>query len=307
MKILLQMPGRTIDEWRTELARALPEAEIALWPDAAVATDYTLVWRPPAEVFARIQTGKAIFNLGAGVDALLTVPTLPADVAVIRLEDAGMAEQMVEYVTLAVLRAYREMDVYGAQQHAGRWQPRRRLAKADFGIGILGLGVLGQSIAAAVAGFGFPVAGYSRRPKGLSCIATFAGRASLPAFLARSRVLVCLLPSTSETRGILDRATLASLPQGAQVVNIARGDLVVDEDLVALLDAGHLAGATLDVFREEPLPADHPFWHHPRITVTPHVSAVTLIAEAVAQVAAKIRRIERGQTVTGVVDRVHGY
>jgi glyoxylate/hydroxypyruvate reductase len=307
VKVLLQMPGPAIEEWRAELARALPEAEIALWPDASAADDYALVWRPPPELFARIGTVKAIFNLGAGVDALLAVPTLAADVPVIRLEDAGMAEQMVEYVMFAVLRAYREMDVYATQQRERRWQPRRRLAKADFGIGIMGLGVLGQSIAEALAGLGFPVAGWSRSPKNLSGIETFAGRAALPAFLARSRVLVCMLPSTAETRGILDRTTLASLPSGAHVINVARGDLVVDRDLIALLDAGHLASATLDVFREEPLPTEHLFWHHPRITVTPHVSAVTLIAESVAQVAAKIRRIEAGKTVTGVVDRNHGY
>ncbi len=218
-----------------------------------------------------------------------------------------MAEQMVEYVTLAVLRAYREMDVYGVQQRERRWQPRRRLAKAEFGIGILGLGVLGRAIAAVLVGLGFPVAGYSRSAKDAPGVATFAGRASLPAFLSRSRVLVCLLPSTPETRGIVDRRTLAALPPGAHVINIARGDLIVDEDLIALLDAGHLAGATLDVFRTEPLPADHVFWHHPRITVTPHVSAVTLIAESAAQVAAKIRKTEQGQTVTGVVDRIRGY
>jgi glyoxylate/hydroxypyruvate reductase A len=307
MRILLQMPGRAIDKWRAELARALPAAEIALWPDAPAAIDYALVWRPPPELFARIGTVKAIFNLGAGVDALLTLPTLPAEVPVVRLEDAGMAEQMVEYVMLTVLRAYRESDAYRAQQLERHWQPRPRFAKAEFGVGILGLGVLGRAIAAALVSAGFPVAGYCRSAKVAPGVATFAERAALPAFLARSRVLVCLLPSTPVTRGILDRTTLAALPSGAHVINIARGDLIIDEDLIALLDAGHLASATLDVFREEPLPAGHPFWHHPQITVTPHVSAVTLIAESVAQVTAKIHCVEAGETVTGVVDRVHGY
>jgi glyoxylate/hydroxypyruvate reductase A len=307
VKVLLQMPGRAVVEWRVALASALPEADIAVWPDAPADPDYALVWRPPAELFLRIRPGKAIFNLGAGVDALMAVPTLPPDVPVIRLENAGMAEQMAEYVMQAVLRAYREMDAYAAQQRDGRWQQRRRLPKAEFGVGILGFGMLGRAIASALATFEFPLAGWSRSPKTAAGVECFAGRAELPAFLARSRVLVCLLPSTPETSGILDRATLGRLPRGAHVINIARGDLVVDADLVALLDAGHLAGATLDVFRTEPLPADHAFWHHPRITVTPHTSAVTLVADSIAQVAAKIREIEQGRAVTGVVDRARGY
>jgi glyoxylate/hydroxypyruvate reductase A len=307
VKVLLQMPGRAVEEWRVALASALPAAEIAVWPHAPADPEYALVWRPPAELFLRIRPGKAIFNLGAGVDGLMALPTLPADVPIIRIEDAGMAEQMAEYVTEAVLRAYREMDSYAAQQRGGRWQQRRRLPKAEFGVGILGFGVLGQAVAPALATFGFPLAGWSRSRKTVAGVECFAGRDELPVFLARSRVLVCLLPSTRETSGFLDRAMLGRLPQGAHVINIARGELVVDADLVALLDSGHLAGATLDVFRTEPLPADHAFWHHPRITVTPHTSAVTLVADSIAQVAAKIREIEQGRPVTGVVDRARGY
>jgi glyoxylate/hydroxypyruvate reductase A len=307
MNLLLQMPGRAVDEWRAALESAMPEAHVDVWPEVSANPDYALVWRPPVELFARARQARAIFNLGAGVDALLATPALPDGVPVIRLEDAGMAEQMAEYVALAVLRAYRELDVYAALQREGHWRPRRRQDKAAFGIGILGFGVLGQAIAAALSGLGFPVAGWSRSRKAVAGVDSFAGRHDLPAFLARSRVLVCALPSTPETTGFLDRATLAQLPRGAFVVNIARGDIVVDADLLALLDAEHLAGATLDVFRTEPLPADHPFWHHPRVTVTPHVSAVTVIHDSIAQVAAKIRALEAGLVVTGVVDRGRGY
>ncbi|MEP7180917.1 MAG: glyoxylate/hydroxypyruvate reductase A [Betaproteobacteria bacterium] len=307
MNILLQMPGRAVDEWHAALATALPDAAIAMWPDAPPAPDYALVWKPPAELFKRSRPTRAIFNLGAGVDSLLAVPTLPEGVPVIRLEDAGMAAQMAEYVTLAVLRAYRESDRYDEAQRAGRWQPRPRLAQSDFGIGILGFGVLGRAVAAALAPFGFPLAGWSRRRRDEAGVAAFAGPDELPAFLQRTRVLVCLLPSTLQTRGLLCRATLERLSRGAHVVNVARGDLVVDADLVALLDAGHLAGATLDVFRTEPLPPDHAFWHHPRIVVTPHVSAVTDVASSISQVAVKIRRLQQGQPVTGVVDRGRGY
>jgi len=307
VKILLQHPRDAGGQWRAALARALPEAAIAVWPDAPEAPDYALVWKPPAELFSRVRPRRAIFNLGAGTDVLLALPTLPDGVPVIRLEDAGMAEQMAEYATLAVLRIYRETDAYAAQQRERRWQPRPRIAKSGFGIGILGFGVLGRAVANALSPFGFPVAAWSLSRKSVPGVESFAGIAELPAFLARARVLVCLLPSTPGTRGLLDRAALASLPRGAHVVNIARGDLLVDEALVALLDEGHLAGATLDVFREEPLPPGHPFWHHPQMTLTPHVSALTLVEDSVAQVAAKIRQLERGEPVSGVVDPVRGY
>jgi glyoxylate/hydroxypyruvate reductase len=304
--VLLQMPGRAANAWRDALAEALPDAAIAVWPEAPPAPAYACVWRPPDELFARVRPTKAIFNLGAGVDALLAVPTLPRDVPVIRLEDAGMAEQMAEYATLAVLRAYREADVYVVQQREARWHPRERLAKAEFGVGLLGCGVLGRAIAAALAPFGFPLAGWSRARKSLPGVAVY-GRDEFASFLAASDALVCTLPLTPETTGLLDRAALAQLPRGAHVINMARGEIIVDEDLLALLDEGHLSGATLDVFRVEPLPREHAFWHHPRITVTPHVSAVTLVPESIAQIAAKIRRIERGESVSGIVDRDRGY
>ena len=307
MKILLQPPRDEAGEWRAALSTALPDAAIAVWPDAPDQPDYALVWKPPAELFLRVRPAKAIFNLGAGVDVLLALPTLPEGVPVIRLEDAGMAVQMAEYVALAVLRVYREADAYAAQQREGRWQPRRRIAKSGFGVGILGFGVLGRAVASALTPFGFPLRAWSLRRKVSPGVESFAGRAELRSFLAASRVLICLLPSTAETRGLVDGGVFEALPRGAHLVNVARGDIVVDEDLVAALDRGQLAGATLDVFRTEPLPTGHPFWHHPRITLTPHTSAVTLVDDSVAQVADKIRRLERGEPVTGLVDRSRAY
>jgi glyoxylate/hydroxypyruvate reductase A len=218
-----------------------------------------------------------------------------------------MAAQMAEYVTLAVLRDYREADAYATQQRAAQWLQRTPIAKADFRIGILGYGILGAAVANALLPFGFPIAVWSRTRKSASGIVAYAGRAELPALLAASRVIVCLLPSTPATRGLLDRDAFDSLPRGAHLINVARGEIVVDEDLIAALDTGRLSRATLDVFREEPLPSGHPFWHHPRIALTPHRSAVTLVDDSVAQVAAKIRRLERGEPVSGVVDRVRGY
>jgi glyoxylate/hydroxypyruvate reductase A len=307
MRVQLQAPRDDSEAWRRALVAALPEATISVWPETLPDPDYALVWKPPAELFTRVRPQRAIFNLGAGVEVLLGVPALPEGIPVIRLEDAGMAVQMAEYVTLAVLSAYRESAAYVAQQREGLWRPRPRIPKPQFAVGILGFGVLGRAVAAALAPFGFPLCGWSATPKEVRGVRSFAGSTELRPFLASTRVLVCLLPSTHETRDFLGRATLSQLPRGAWLVNVARGRIVVDEDLIALLDEGHLAGATLDVFRDEPLPAGHPFWHHPRITLTPHTSAVTMVEDSIAQVVAKIRHMERGESVTGVVDRVRGY
>ena len=308
MKLLFHTAGEDGDAWRDALARALPDAKILTWPTPhPIDVDYALVWRPPAALLAGLSGAKAIFNLGAGVDALMAMPERPGGVPVIRLEDAGMAQQMAEYVVHAVLRRYREFDAYAQEQRNARWEPRSRLRKDEFGVGILGLGVLGAAVATALAAFGFPLAGWSRTPRSLGGVRSFAGMSELTRFLSLVRVLVCLLPLTPETRGLLNHATLSKLPRGAYIVNVSRGAVVDDDALLALIDAGHLAGAMLDVFRDEPLAASHAFWHHPRVIVTPHISAVTQIDDSVAQVADKITRLEAGLPVGGIVDDARMY
>jgi glyoxylate/hydroxypyruvate reductase len=308
VKLLFYTAASDSAAWVDALARAMPEASIGTWPgDATETADYALVWKPPPELLAKLHSARAIFNLGAGVDSLGSMPPSLEAVPLIRLEDAGMAEQMAEYVVHAVLRRYREFDTYAESQLAASWQPRRRLDKGGFRVGILGMGVLGVAVAAALAPFGFPIDGWSRSRKQIAAVRSFAGTAELSEFLGRCRVLVCMLPLTNETRGMLNRATLSQLPQGAYVVNVSRGALLIDQDLLASIDSGAIGGATLDVFQEEPLPPSHAFWHHRRITVTPHVSAVTRIEESVAQVAAKIRRLEAGLPVSGIIDRAHFY
>ena len=206
-----------------------------------------------------------------------------------------------------MLAAFREQREYAAQQREARWVQRPRLDKSAYGIGLLGTGVLGTAVADALRPFGFPLAGWSRSGRGPPGVKMHAGDAGLHELLAAAQVLVCMLPSTAATRGLLGAATLRRLPRGAHVVNVARGDLVVEADLLALLDEGHLASATLDVFVEEPLPSTHPFWHHPRIVLTPHVSAATLIGASVDQVAQRLVAHLRGEAVDGVVDRARGY
>ncbi|AIO34230.1 glyoxylate/hydroxypyruvate reductase A [Burkholderia pseudomultivorans] len=313
MKILFHSPHQEAAAWRDELARALPEAELRAWqPGDTAPADYALVWRAPREFFAPRDGLRAIFNLGAGVDALLALDhahpgTLPRHVPLVRLEDSGMAQQMIEYVTHAVLRYLRRFDEYEALQRARRWQALEPHPRASFTVAVLGLGVLGAQVARALAALGLPVRGYSRSPKQLDGIETFAGEHAFDACIDGAKVLVNLLPSTPDTDGILCARTFARLAPGAYLVNVARGAHLVDADLLDALASGRIAAATLDVFHREPLPADHPFWAAPRITITPHSSAETLRAEAVEQIAGKIRAFERGEPVGGIVDYARGY
>jgi len=292
--------------WLAGLRAAFPQAEIAVWQPGAPPADYAVVWAPPQPFFDEQPQLKGIFNIGAGVDALLKLH-LPPHAVVVRLENAGMAVQMAEYVCQGVIRHFRDLNAYAADVRTGRWTfypPRQR---SEFPVGVMGLGVLGARVAQALQHFEFPVNGWSRSPKALGGVRTFSGAAQLPDFLASSRVLVNLLPLTPDTANILNREHLSGLQPGGYVINVARGAHLVDEDLLALVDSGHLAGALLDVFRIEPLPADHPFWQHPKVTITPHTSARTLRSESIAQIAAKMAAMQRGETLSGVVDVGRGY
>ena len=306
MNILFYTAGDNGANWLDALARELPHATISVWPQKKATVDYALVWKPPSDLIAALAGARAVFNLGAGVDAIPTASRWPVGLPLVRLEDAGMAEQMAEYVTYAALRCYREFAAYEMAQAADRWEPRPRLAKGSFGVGILGMGTLGSRVAQALLALGFPVASWSRTRKELRDVKSFTAD-QLGLFLASCRLLVCMLPLTPATRGLLNRATLALLPEGAYVVNVARGALLVDDDLLALIDSGHLSGAMLDVFEHEPLRSGHAFWHHPKITMTPHISAITSVAQSVAQIADKIRRLEAGLAISGVVDVARAY
>ncbi|VXC63203.1 2-ketoacid reductase [Burkholderia sp. 8Y] len=313
MKIVFYEQNTDIDAWLRDFARELPEADVRVWePGDTAPADYAVVWRAPRELFANRPDLKAVFNLGAGVDAILDVErkepgTLPPNAMLVRLEDTGMAQQMVEYASHAVLRFMRRFDEYEALQREGRWQKLPQHARKTFTVGVLGLGVLGAEVARSLVALGVPVRGYSRTPKDIEGVAVHAGPEQFDAFLGGVKVLINLLPHTPDTEGILNARAFGRLARGAYLVNVARGPHLVDADLLAALDSGQLARAMLDVFHTEPLPADHPFWRHPRISVTPHISAETLREESVVQIAAKIKALARGEAISGIVDFKRGY
>jgi len=309
MQILFAHAERDPIPWVQAFQQALPEHTITLWtPDLPPQdAELAIVWRPPAELFTRETRLRAVFNLGAGADALLALPTLPAELPVVRLEDAGMGLQMAEYVLHALWRAARGFDAFDAAQRRSSWEPLPGIQRRQWPVGVLGLGAVGARVAQAVAGFGFPVAGWSRTARDIPQVQGYVGREQLPVFLARTRVLVNVLPLTPDTRHILNRGTLGGLLPDAWLINIGRGDHLAEDDLIPLLDAGRLQGAALDVFATEPLPASHPFWRHPAIRVTPHIAAASLREETVDQIAGKIRRMAAGQPVTGVIERDRGY
>src|SRR6267378_1485652 len=275
MALLFRSSVDSEARWKPQLGRLMPELEVRVWPEVGdpADIDYALVWRPEPGLLASLPNLKLILSLGAGVDHILCDPRLPRHLPIVRLVDPHMTEAMSEFVVLQVLRLHRRDLDYRAQQEAKDWRELDQKNAADRRVGILGAGALGQDAARKLRALGFDVAGWSRSAKTAAGIACHVGAAGLPRLLARSEILVCLLPLTAETEGILNTSTLALLPRGAALVNAARGAHLVEEDLLAALASGQLSGAVLDVFRDEPLPAGHPFWHHPRIVVTPHVAA----------------------------------
>lgn len=306
MRISFCCTGTKAQPWLEGLRAAFPGAEVETWSAGAPAADYAVVWTPPQQFIDEQTQLKGLFNIGAGVDALMAL-RLPPGVPVVRLDDSGMSVQMAEYVCHAVIRHFREFDGYEADAAQGKWTYRKPRMRQDFPVGVMGLGVLGERVSRALAQFEFPVQGWSRSARTIPGVQCFSGEAGFNDFLAASRILVCLLPLTPDTDNIMCLDTLARLQPGGYVINVARGSHLVDDDLITLIDSGHLAGATLDVFRTEPLPAAHPFWQHPQITVTPHTSARTLRDESIAQIAGKIAALQGGQPVSGIVDPARGY
>lgn len=307
MRVSFCCPGlEDAGPWLQGLDAALDQSCTTLWQSGDPLADYGVVWAPPQAFVDEQRQLKAMFSMGAGVDALMRLK-LPSHLQVIRLEDAGMGVQMAEYVCQAVTRHFRDLAIYESEMAVGQWHYRAPRSRASCTVGLLGLGVLGSQVARALQLFEYPVLAWSRTAKTLDGVRSYSGYASLPDFLRETQVLVCLLPLTPHTAGILNADTFSKLRPGAYLINVARGAHLVDADLLAALDSGQLSGATLDVFTEEPLPMTHALVGHPRIMLTPHVAARTLREETIRQIAGKIRALERGEAVTGQVRLEHGY
>lgn len=294
--------------WRAHLTQALPDERIVLAgePHDPDAVDAAFVANPPHGALAQYPNLRFIQSLWAGVDRLLGDPALP-DVPVARLVDPDLTQAMVEAVVAHVMALHRQTYAYARQQERCEWKQLDQPLARDRRIGILGLGELGAAVARALAALSFPVAGWSRSPRAVPSVQCLSGRDGIEALLARSDILVNLLPLTPDTTGILDARLLARLPNGASLVNVARGAHLVENDLLAALDGGRIDHAILDVFGEEPLPPAHPFWSHPRISVFPHVAAYSAPESAARIAAANVSAFREGRPVTGLVDRVRGY
>ncbi|HEO9146900.1 TPA: glyoxylate/hydroxypyruvate reductase GhrA [Enterobacter asburiae] len=312
MDILFYHPTFDAAYWIKALTAALPGARVREWKRGDNEhADYALVWHPPVEMLQGRKL-KAVFALGAGVDSILSKlkahpEMLPEDIPLFRLEDTGMGQQMQEYAVSQVLHWFRRFDDYQALKQQSHWEPLPDYQREDFTIGILGAGVLGSKVAEALAAWGFPLRCWSRSRKDYPGVKSFAGTDELPDFLNGTRVLINLLPNTAETVGIINESLLNLLADESYLMNLARGVHLVEPDLLKALDSGKLKGAMLDVYSREPLPAESPLWAHPRVAMTPHVAAVTRPAEAVAYISHTISEMEKGNAVTGQVDRQRGY
>lgn len=307
--VLFRSDNDNPDEWRDALSKRMPDLDFRVWPEVGDPTEieFALVWKAPAGAYAGLENLKAICSLGQGVDHIFAEPNLPRGAQILRIVDPWMGRAMAEWVLLQVLRFHRQGMEYEQFQREGRWVKLPAPETSTRRVGILGLGALGAEAATTIAALGFDTAGWSRTRKEIDGVTSFAGEAEFDAFLNRTDILCCLLPLTPETTDIIDAETLSKLPKGAFVVNSGRGAQLVEEDLLAALDSGHIAGASLDVFRVEPLPDGHPFWGHPKVQVWPHVSAQTNAESGADQVAENIRRVFAGEEPFNTVSHERKY
>ena len=294
--------------WQAMLPSLVPGLAVRQWPDAGdvAAIRYVAAWTLPADILGKLPNLSMLLSVGAGVDQF-DLTALPPQVALVRTVEPGLVEEMADYATLAVLALHRDLPHYLGAQQTRQWRPRAVPAKATRRVGVLGLGAMGQAVAAQVAALGFPVAGWSRTARDLPGVTCVAGEAALPAFLAATDIAICVLPLTPATRGILNAARLAMLPRGAGLVNIGRGGHVDQDALLAALDSGQIAAAMLDVTDPEPLPADHALWSHPNVILTPHIAGDTDPDGGARAVADAILAHRAGHVPTGSIDRTAGY
>ncbi|MDH6146504.1 MULTISPECIES: 2-hydroxyacid dehydrogenase [Paraburkholderia] len=293
--------------WAERFAQLAPDVPFQVWPEIGdpTAVRYLVAWQP-GDLALTLPNLEVVFSVGAGVDQL-DLSQIPAHLPVVRMLEPGIVEGMVEYVTEAVLAIHRDLFDYGLQQRARVWQPVPLRAAASRRVGVLGLGMLGRAVLERLRLFGFACAGWSRSKHELEGIDCYAGEAGLDELLARADILICLLPLTDATRGLLCRRVFDMLPRGASLVHVGRGPQLVSADLLDALERGQIHSAVLDVTDPEPLPADHPLWAQPRVRITPHIASATRPESAVDAILENLRRYRSGVRMIGLIDRTRGY
>lgn len=312
MTLLIRSGGRSVfPEWQAGFAEFAPDLDVRHWNDASVTPEqvrYVMVWEPEPGRLAQYPNLKLICSAGAGVDHILCDPHLPAHLPLVRVTTQDTAQRMGDYVCWAALSLLRRLPEILMHQVNREWDVGLTgEAATSRRVGVMGLGAMGARTAEMLAGLGFQTAGWSANPKTIAGVESFAGDDALPAFLARTEILVCLLPLTQATMGIIRAGTIALLPAGAGVINAGRGGHVINADLIAALDSGHLSGAILDVFDPEPLPKDDAFWSHPKVIVTPHIASFGSRRVRARHVAGVIAAFERGEALPGLYDPIRGY
>jgi glyoxylate/hydroxypyruvate reductase A len=309
MSLAIIYPNGDVSDWVIALHACDPTLKVEVWPEISNPEDvaFALCWNHPAGVLQQFPNLKCISSLGAGVNHLLNDINRPLDVPLVRLVDDDLKQSMTEYVMLGVLEHFRGFKDYRQQQTDCEWKAQRIPHVSELGIGIMGCGELGRNVANKLSDLGFSVYGWNRSPKEIRHIPVFSGNDELTDFLQKADILVCLLPLTAETENILNAQTFSCLPPNAYLINVARGSHLVDNDLLAALDSGQLSGALLDVFREEPLPEQHPFWKHNKITITPHIASVTNPKSAAAQIVENYQRALNAEPLLNLVDVAGGY
>lgn len=309
MAIAIIFQQRDTRAWLEALKHLDPSLDIRIYPEVGNVEEITsiIAWKAPFGVFRKFPNLKWIASTGAGVEHIIGDSELPSSVRVTRVVDERLAKDMTAFLVAMVMSWIRGLAWYKANEKDGEWARRRYKVPEETIIGIMGMGELGRTAATYFSSLGFPVRGWSRTKKRVEDVEMFAGENELPTFLSSTKVLICLLPLTRDTEEILNRTTFSLLPDGAYLINVARGRHLVDDDLLEALKRGKIAEAALDVFRQEPLPPDHPFWQHPKITVTPHIASITDVTQVAPQILENYRRLQDGQPLLNEVDRKRGY
>ena len=295
--------------WKSELELYLPELDFRIWPDIGSAQDieFLMIWEQLDDVLGVLPNLKVILSMGAGVDHLGDLSEISKNITIIRLIDKGLTQGMSEYVLLNVLRFHRLDVIYREQQAKKIWREHPPVSASKICVGIMGLGVLGADAAKKLKSLDYEVLGWTRTPKSFDVCAVMHGQKNLKEFLGRTNILVCLLPLTAETEGILCKETFSRLPTNSYLVHAGRGKHLVDGDLIEALEMGQLGGAAIDVFEKEPLPKSHPFWVNDKILITPHAASITNYKTAAKSIATNIQNWETGRDVIGMVNSNHGY